>query len=32
MTAKSIKLSEMKAKALTNYEVKAKYDALKDEF
>jgi transcriptional regulator with XRE-family HTH domain len=32
MTAKTIKLSEIKEKALANPEVKAEYDALKDEY
>jgi transcriptional regulator with XRE-family HTH domain len=32
MTAKTIKLSEIRAKALANPKVKAEYEALKDEF
>jgi hypothetical protein len=32
MTAKTIKLSEIKEKALSKPEVKAEYDALKDEY
>jgi hypothetical protein len=32
MTAKTIKLSEIRAKALTNPKVKSEYESLKDEF